>query len=263
MSGIFWTAAVVMVSVAVSFVALPLVKSKRKGMLAAVVVLVPLLAAGVYMKFGSPGVMDDSRQSNAMQGSVPRGNTNASNEQIGSVASLVEGLADRLHENPDDGGSWLLLAKSYQHLHRPDDAAAAYAKAAALGEFDEELAKLGEESPVVQMAGARIRGNIQLSANALALVKPTDTVFVFAKAVGGPAAPVAVLKRAASELPLDFMLSDSQSMVSGVKLSDFETVVVTARITRSGDATEALQGLEARSDPILVADSGQLNLTIQ
>jgi hypothetical protein len=52
-------------------------------------------------------------------------------------------------------------------------------------------------------------------------------------------------------------------MVAGVKLSDFEEVVVTARITRGGDATVALQGLEAKSDTILVAANRHLNLTIQ
>jgi cytochrome c-type biogenesis protein CcmH/NrfG len=55
------------------------------------------------------------------------------------VASLVDGLAARLHENPDDAGGWLLLAKSYRFLERPDDARLAYQRAAALGKTDPEL----------------------------------------------------------------------------------------------------------------------------
>jgi cytochrome c-type biogenesis protein CcmH len=58
---------------------------------------------------------------------------------VASVASLVDGLASRLHENPDDAGGWLLLAKSYRHLDRPRDAGIAYRKAVALGKTDAEL----------------------------------------------------------------------------------------------------------------------------
>ena len=58
-------------------------------------------------------------------------------------------------------------------------------------------------------------------------------------------------------------MNDSQSMVAGVKLSDFDEVVVIARITRGGDATVALQGLEAKSGTILVAENQHLNLTIE
>jgi cytochrome c-type biogenesis protein CcmH len=175
---------------------------------------------------------------------------------------MVESLASRLRDYPDDGGRWLLLARSYKHLNRLDEAINAYEKAAALGQFDAELAELGGASDA-QAAGARIYGNVRLSRDAVGIVQPTDTVFIFAKAVNGPPAPIAVLQRAASELPIDFLLNDSQSMVAGVKLSDFEEVVVTARITRGGDATVALQGLEAKSDTILVAANRHLNLTIQ
>ena len=61
------------------------------------------------------------------------------------VASLVDGLAARLHENPDDAGGWLLLAKSYEYLGDPAEARDAYARAVALGISDIEFeAKLNE-----------------------------------------------------------------------------------------------------------------------
>jgi predicted Zn-dependent protease len=56
------------------------------------------------------------------------------------VESLVDGLSARLHENPDDAGGWLLLAKSYRFLERRSDARLAYERAAALGKADQELA---------------------------------------------------------------------------------------------------------------------------
>lgn len=59
---------------------------------------------------------------------------------LASVASLVTGLEEKLSLNPDDSKGWLLLAKSYQHLGRPDDAREAYRKAAALGHTDARVA---------------------------------------------------------------------------------------------------------------------------
>lgn len=262
MSGIFWTATVVMAVVAFGFVAMPLLKANRKATLLTVAIAVPLLAAGLYLQLGSPDANDVSQRSNLPQG--PASNAAASNgsTNVGSVASMVEGLASRLRNNPDDGGSWLLLARSYKHLNRLDEAAEAYEKAAALGQFDADLEELGGATGA-QEAGTRIYGNVRLSPDAVGIVQPTDTVFIFAKAVNGPPAPIAVLQRAASELPIDFLLNDSQSMVAGVKLSDFDEVVVTARITRGGDATVSLQGLEAKSGTILVAENRHLNLTIE
>ena len=68
-------------------------------------------------------------------------------KNIAPVSSLVEGLARRLHENPDDAGGWLLLAQSYRHLGRRSEARTAYAKAAELGKADAGLeAWLAEDS---------------------------------------------------------------------------------------------------------------------
>jgi hypothetical protein len=252
-----------MVAIAVGFVALPLLQSNRKRVLAVVVIMIPLVAGGFYLQFGSPEAAGNGTRSAPPEAAAMSTSSNAAGDKIGSVASLVDGLADRLRENPDDGSSWLLLAKSYKHLNQPADAADAYEKAAALGEYDAELAALVSGAAEAQPAGAQIVGDVQLSSAAAAIVEPTDTVFIFAKAMDGPAAPVAVLKRQAADLPLTFALNDSQSMMPGVKLSDFDEVVVTARITRGGEPTAALQGLEAKSDPVLVAGNRHLNLIIE
>ncbi len=58
---------------------------------------------------------------------------------VPSVSSLIGGLEQRLAENPYDGRGWLLLAKSYEHLARYDDARTAFARAAALGVTDDAL----------------------------------------------------------------------------------------------------------------------------
>jgi cytochrome c-type biogenesis protein CcmH/NrfG len=61
---------------------------------------------------------------------------------VGSVASLVDGLAEQLKQNPDDSKSWLLLAHSYRHLNRIPEARDAYNNAAAFGKYDAELAAM-------------------------------------------------------------------------------------------------------------------------
>ena len=68
-------------------------------------------------------------------------------KNVPSVASLVDGLVQRLHEDPDDAAGWLLLARSFQHLDKPDDARLAYVRARALGRRDAALEQwLGSES---------------------------------------------------------------------------------------------------------------------
>ena len=60
----------------------------------------------------------------------------ADKTELGSVESMVGGLEQRLQKKPDDGKGWLLLAKSYRHMGRMDDARDAYQKAEALGSGD-------------------------------------------------------------------------------------------------------------------------------
>lgn len=248
---------------AVGFIALPLIRSNRQIALIIAAIAIPTVAVGLYAQLGSPTSESVGHPlARTAQPSMTT-RTESGGDKIGSVASLVEGLAARLEENPDDGKSWLLLARSYHHLNRQAEAKTAYARAAQLGEYDEQLAGLETASEAVADAGAQIFGKVQLSESSKAIVLPTDTVFIFARAVDGPPFPVAVLQRVVSDLPLDFLLNDSQAMNPDAKLSNFEKVIVTARVSRSGVATDALQGLEAKSEPIAVADNRHINLTIE
>lgn len=66
--------------------------------------------------------------------------TSSSAGQLGSVDSMLGGLEQRLQQQPDDGKGWLLLAKSYLHMGRLEDARQAYQKADALGNGDATVA---------------------------------------------------------------------------------------------------------------------------
>jgi len=56
-----------------------------------------------------------------------------------SIASLTQDLSESLQEQPDDASGWLLLARSYEHLGRRDEALVALNRARDLGETDAEF----------------------------------------------------------------------------------------------------------------------------
>ena len=67
-------------------------------------------------------------------------------------------------------------------------------------------------------------------------VKPTDTVFVYARPVEGSKMPVAFLKITAQELPYQFGLQDNMTMATGKRhLSDEKTVIIGARLSPTGN----------------------------
>ena len=53
-------------------------------------------------------------------------------EQMGMIRGMVEGLAQKLEENPDDHEGWMRLGRSYLVLGEPSKSVAAYGKAATL-----------------------------------------------------------------------------------------------------------------------------------
>lgn len=258
---VFIAAAVAMGLLAFCFLAAPLWKNKRQLGIVGAALFIPLFTSGMYLVVGSPQAAGTHPPNYTVTRAKPGAST--PDKSVGSVASMVDGLAQRLKANPEDAKSWLLLARSYKHLQRIPEALDAYQHAASLGQYDEEFAEMLDSPVQPEAAGAQIFGHLELAREPGQIVLPTDTVFIFARAVEGPPMPVAVLRRPASELPMDFLLNDSQAMSADTKLSNFDRVVVTARISRSGVAADALQDLEARSEEILVAENRQLHLVIK
>jgi cytochrome c-type biogenesis protein CcmH len=108
------------------------------------------------------------------------------------------------------------------------------------------------QAPVQQATTAAVTVELSLSPQFAAGVAPDDTVFIFAQAATGPKMPLAVARRRAAELPLRIVLDDSSAMTQGMNLSSFNQVVVSARVSRSGNASAAsgdLQGKSAIIDP--------------
>ena len=67
-------------------------------------------------------------------------------------------------------------------------------------------------------------------------VSTTDTVFVYARPIGGSKMPIAITRRRAVEFPLRVILDDSLAVMPSQKLSDVEQVEIVARISRTGNA---------------------------
>jgi cytochrome c-type biogenesis protein CcmH len=105
-------------------------------------------------------------------------------------------------------------------------------------------------------AGAQVSGRVTLSPALAAQAKPDDTVFVVARPAQGPRMPLAVLRRQVKDLPLDFVLDDSLAMSPAARLSGASTVVVSARISRSGQAMPQPGDLEGVSPAVPVGRTG-------
>ncbi len=107
----------------------------------------------------------------------------------------------------------------------------------------------GNTPPDPNAAGIDV--SIKVAPELADLVQPGDTLFVFARAEAGPPAPLAIQRRAASELPLTLRLDESMGMIAGMSLAQFPRVVIGARLSRSGNAQPQpgdLEGLTAAMD---------------
>ena len=296
--------------------------ARRENITAGILtILLPVVAISVYLVLGTPG-FDKQSQQPLISDDL---------ESLQSVEQMVEGLALRLQNQPDDIEGWYMLAKSYMVLGKYNDSVKAYehvyrisdphpdillgyANALALSNNGitsgqpERLAKQALELAPANSNGLWIVGmaafeqgnyqtavdswqqildqlendspsylelkkliahaelqlseneaqdatvipyritdgkssrsitvNVSISDQLVSEIEPSDTLFVFARALEGPPMPVAVVKKQASELPLSVVLDDSTAMMQQRKLSGFDEVMVGARISRSGEAIQ-------------------------
>jgi cytochrome c-type biogenesis protein CcmH len=101
-----------------------------------------------------------------------------------------------------------------------------------------------------------VKGTVRLAAALKGQVGADDTVFIFARPAEGSRMPLAIIRKRAQDLPVEFMLDDSTSMSPAAKLSGAKQVVVGARISKSGQAMPQPGDLEGLSATVDVGASG-------
>lgn len=90
----------------------------------------------------------------------------------------------------------------------------------------------------------------------------SDAVFVYAKAAQGPKMPLAVQRMTLADLPTTVVLDDNMAMVEGMNLSAFPSVVVSARVTKSGSAIAQSGDYIGQVVVNDVTSSGNLNIKV-
>jgi len=100
---------------------------------------IPLLAVGIYFAVGNPGAIGRQQEAQGVG--------------MAQIGAMVQRLADRLAQNPDDVEGWKMLGKSYSVLGRFAEAANAYSKAAIRAPRDAQL--LADLADALAMARGR------------------------------------------------------------------------------------------------------------
>jgi len=154
--------------------------------------------------------------------------------------------------------------------------------AAALAEaIDQARERLGMPplSPATNMANApasagvltakpasdgteRITGRVSIDPALAAQVSPQDIVFIYANAAEGPRMPLAIIRTTVDKLPYDFVLDDSLAMNLQMKLSQVTSVMVRARISKTGNAMPQPGDFGASVGPVTPGSADELKLNI-
>ncbi|MFJ2360700.1 c-type cytochrome biogenesis protein CcmI [Pseudomonas fluorescens] len=114
-------------------------------------------------------------------------------------------------------------------------------------------------TPAAKVA-ALLKVRVDLASELKGKVQPGDSVFIFARAVSGPPAPLAAKRLTVADLPVTVELGDADAMMPQLKLSNFPEVQLVARISRAGQPTAG--EWVGRSGPLATSTTAPQTLTI-
>ena len=120
----------------------------------------------------------------------------------------------------------------------------------------------GAAAPAAAASGAEVSGTVSIDSRLADRVQHDATLFIYAKAADSPGPPLAVVRTTAAAWPVSFHLDDSMAMIPSRRLSQFDKVVVEARISRSGQATPSSGDLYVTSPVLHPAAGKKLALVI-
>ena len=163
-----WLALGVMSFAGVVFTVWPFLRQNSRNFAAVggAVLFVVASSAGLYAKLGSPGLENERPTHGGGPGS--------------DMIEVVEGLAKRLEQNPDDVGGWRMLGRSYMSLNNHPKAIAAFERVVDLedGQSAQSLVELGEAVLAAEGGQTMSPRVMSLFENALA-VEPNNQAALF------------------------------------------------------------------------------------
>ena len=168
-----WLMLGVMSFVGVVFTVWPFLRdnSRNFGLVAAAVVFVVASSAGLYARIGSPGLENERL--------VHGGGAGA------DMLDVVEGLAERLEDNPDDINGWRMLGRSYMSMNNHSKAVEAFERVVELesGQTAQGLVELGEAVLAAEGGQTMPQRSMSLFENAIA-VEPNNQAALFWSGLG-------------------------------------------------------------------------------
>ena len=125
-------------------------------------------------------------------------------------------------------------------------------------------ATVAEATDPVATTGHTVNVKVSLDPDFAARVRLRGdaTVFVIARAPGGPPMPIAAQKHALQDLPLNVTLSDADSPMPTQKLSQLKEVELFARLSESGDAMNKEGNLDSAPVRITLPTTAPVELVL-
>ena len=117
-------------------------------------------------------------------------------------------------------------------------------------------------APAPATSGPAITVAVSLAPELQSRMAPGDTLFIYARAVSGPRMPLAMARLTAADLPVTVSLDDGSAMMPAMKLSNFDEVMVMARISKSGNAMTQSGDLLGSTGPVKVKSSPSVSVNI-
>jgi len=112
------------------------------------------------------------------------------------------------------------------------------------------------------VTGVSIDIEVSLSPEIKDQVQGNDTVFIYAQALDGPKMPLAIVKKQVSDLPIKITLSDADSVMPAMKLSQVKAVKLLARVSKSGSAMPQPGDLMGEIFPVNPESRGSRHIDI-
>jgi len=155
-----------------------------------------------------------------------------------------------------NGGDYNIAQQAWRTLleQLPPESESAQLLQNSIAEAERLASKPTESSPSEQPSGAaQVTVTVDIAPELQDRLQASDTLFIYARAVEGPPMPLAAVRQSASDFPVEVVLDDSTAMLESMKLSNFQQIVVGARISKGGDVRAQTGDLETLSDPLDLA----------